>query len=125
MNKEALREIYKKYELTADDVFVQTLGGKEIPTITRTGVEKVQAKIGIELKYVLENISPDHKHVVVKCIGTYGDGVSLESYGEASPDNNKQKYPIAMAEKRAKARVVLQVAGFYQLGVYSEDEFNK
>ena len=43
------------------------------------------------------------------------------STGEASPKNNKNSYPWAMAEKRAKDRVVLKLVGIHGL-VYSEDE---
>ena len=54
---------------------------------------------------------------------TKKDSVSfIESYGEASPENNRMGYPVAMAEKRALSRVVLKAAGFYALGVYGEDE---
>lgn len=41
--------------------------------------------------------------------------------GEASPKNNKNSYPWAMAEKRAKDRVILKLVGIHGL-VYSEDE---
>jgi hypothetical protein len=41
--------------------------------------------------------------------------------GEASPKNNKNAYPWAMAEKRAKDRVILKLIGIHGL-VYSEDE---
>ena len=41
------------------------------------------------------------------------------------PKNNRNAYPIAMAEKRALSRVVLKMAGFYELGVYGEDEMNQ
>ncbi len=41
--------------------------------------------------------------------------------GEASPKNNKNTYPWAMAEKRAKDRVILKLIGIHGL-VYSEDE---
>lgn len=41
--------------------------------------------------------------------------------GEASPKNNKNAYPWAMAEKRAKDRVILKLVGLHGL-VYSEDE---
>jgi hypothetical protein len=41
--------------------------------------------------------------------------------GEASPKNNKNAYPWAMAEKRAKDRVILKLVGIHGL-VYSEDE---
>ena len=43
------------------------------------------------------------------------------SYGEASPTNNKNPYPYAMAEKRAKDRVILKLAGIHGM-VYSEAE---
>jgi hypothetical protein len=41
--------------------------------------------------------------------------------GEAGPKNNKNAYPWAMAEKRAKDRVILKLIGIHGL-VYSEDE---
>jgi hypothetical protein len=43
------------------------------------------------------------------------------SIGEASPKNNKNAYPWAMAEKRAKDRVILKLSGIHGL-VYSEEE---
>lgn len=43
------------------------------------------------------------------------------SIGEASPKNNKNSYPWAMAEKRAKDRVILKLIGLHGL-VYSEQE---
>ena len=46
----------------------------------------------------------------------------IQTYGEASPDNNKMGYPVAMAEKRALSRVTLKAAGLYAEGVYGEDE---
>lgn len=52
--------------------------------------------------------------------GKMGERVEW-STGEASPKNNKNSYPWAMAEKRAKDRVVLKLVGIHGL-VYSEDE---
>ena len=43
------------------------------------------------------------------------------SVGEASPYNNKNGYPYAMAEKRAKDRVILKLIGISG-DVYSEEE---
>jgi len=43
------------------------------------------------------------------------------SIGEASPKNNKNAYPWAMAEKRAKDRVILKLIGIHGL-VYSDTE---
>lgn len=57
---------------------------------------------------------------VLSVTGKMGDRVEWAT-GEASPKNNKNSYPWAMAEKRAKDRVVLKLAGIHGL-VYSEDE---
>jgi hypothetical protein len=46
----------------------------------------------------------------------------VQTYGEVSKSNNRNQYPIAMAEKRALSRAILKLAGFYQLEVYGEDE---
>ena len=43
------------------------------------------------------------------------------SYGEASDKNCQNKYPLAMAEKRAKDRVILKLVGLHGY-IYSEDE---
>ena len=47
--------------------------------------------------------------------------ISEWSIGEASPTNNKNAYPFAMAEKRAKDRVILKLIGLHGM-VYSEIE---
>ena len=57
---------------------------------------------------------------VLAVTGKMGDRAEWAT-GEASPKNNKNSYPWAMAEKRAKDRVVLKLAGIHGL-VYSEDE---
>lgn len=54
-------------------------------------------------------------------------GKSEWSFGEATPKNNKNPYPLAMAEKRAKDRVILKLLGVHG-EVYSDveaDEFKK
>ena len=53
-------------------------------------------------------------------MGHMGDK-SEWSIGEASPSNNKNSYPYAMAEKRAKDRVILKLVGLHG-DVYAEDE---
>lgn len=57
---------------------------------------------------------------VISVAGTMGDRREWAT-GEASPKNNKNAYPWAMAEKRAKDRVILKLIGIHGL-VYSEDE---
>ena len=117
-NKQKLNRLYEQYNLSTDDVFKHKLG---FAIITRTGIEKIQAGIGLQVTYSIEKMSDDHKFVVIKATGRMNDTL-VESYGEATPENNRMSYPVAMAEKRALSRVVLKSAGFYALGVYGEDE---
>lgn len=67
----------------------------------------------------LEADSPN-KSVAICVMGHMGER-SEWSIGEASPANNKNAYPYAMAEKRAKDRVIAKLVGLAQY-VYSEDE---
>ena len=60
------------------------------------------------------------KQCVMIVTGHMGD-VSEWSIGEAAPYNNKNSYPFAMAEKRAKDRVILKLVGLHG-DVYSEEE---
>ena len=54
--------------------------------------------------------------------GTMGDGERSEwSFVEASPSNIKAQYPFAMAEKRAKDRVVLKLLDVHG-DAYTEEE---
>lgn len=115
-----LRELYVKNGLVKDeDTWVLTRGGKKIPIITRTGIEKIQANNNITVKYTVDAMAPDF--VVIRATAQKGTTI-IETFGEASPDNTKQAYPVAMAEKRALARAVLKIEGFYKYGAYSEDE---
>ena len=60
------------------------------------------------------------KNVVILVTGHLGDK-SEWSFGEAATYNNKNAYPFAMAEKRAKDRVILKLVGLHG-HVYSEEE---
>lgn len=67
---------------------------------------------------------PEKGSVVIVVEGhmPIGDGIRrLWSFGEATPKNNKNTYPYAMAEKRAKDRVILGLAGIHGY-LYSESE---
>jgi len=91
--------------------------------MTRRGVEHVQAKIKavVTFETVPEWSDPSEGRYCVKAYGKCEIG-HVETYGEVSKSNNRNQYPIAMAEKRALARAILKLAGFYQLEVYAEDE---
>jgi len=114
---EVLNELFKKCNLTNEDVHKH----KFYTIITRSGIEKVQAAFGIDVEYSVENLSADHKYCLIKAKGIMGDSWT-ETYGESSPSNNSNAYPVAMAEKRALSRIVLKLAGLYSQGVFGEDE---
>ena len=86
----------------------------------------------IELAGVKRGISMDSLEVVesnqdkgiavVKCIASK-DGVSVTSFGEVNPKNNRNAYPMSMAEKRAIDRVYLKLLGLHGF-IYSENEMN-
>lgn len=78
-----------------------------------------KARIIFDQPQVLEANGPA-KSVALCVSGSLGDRAEW-SVGEASPANNKNAYPYAMAEKRAKDRVILKLIGLHGL-VYSEEE---
>ena len=88
-------------------------------------IERIAAKaeIAFDMPVVVEgNANAKIVSIIVK--GRMGDNEDYReewSFGEASPSNNKNAYPYAMAEKRAKDRVVLKLIGLHGL-VYSEEE---
>ena len=117
---EFLNELYKDNGLVKDeDTYELSFGKRSVNIITRNGIEKIQYHNNITVTFDVESIDPEF--VVVKATAKKGD-VSVESYGEASPQNTQQKYPVAMAEKRALSRVILKITGFYKYGVFGEDE---
>jgi len=123
-NAERINELYTKYKLTPEDYFKH----KHYTIITRSGIDKIQAAGNISVTYEIQQLSEDHKRCVVQafgCMSATADSepdTFIQSFGEAAPENNKNAYPVAMAEKRAMSRVVLKLAGFYEVGAFGEDE---
>ena len=117
---ERLNNLYKKYLLNKEDVFPMQFGKVTVPIITRTGIDKIQATAKIKIQFNEIEYTPGIS-AAVKATATLNDN-KVESYGEANKTNNRNAYPLAMAEKRAMSRVVLKLTGFYQLGVFGEDE---
>lgn len=114
---EALR---KEYDLRKDD-FWELPQKRGSYCIKHSAIEVVAAKAGVvfDPPQVLE--ANGVNGVAAICVkGTMGDR-SYWSIGEASPKNNKNAYPFAMAEKRAIDRVVLKLVGLHGL-LYSEEE---
>lgn len=119
-NAERLNDLYAKYGLEGEDVFISPQKWK---IITRSGIDKIQAGAEIDINY--DTVVVERDFVVIKAIGSIGDK-HIETFGEANngqgKPNTRQAYPVAMAEKRAMSRVVLKLTGFYELGVFGEDE---
>lgn len=94
--------------------------------ILHKALEKIAAKRGIEFDTPVHLVTdPANKQVAIQVTGTMrtaqGGLIKEWSIGEVSPANCKNAYPFAMAEKRAKDRVILKLAGLHGY-VYSEDE---
>ena len=117
---EQLKRLFEENGLVKEDVYKDKRG---FVIMTRTGIDKIVANRGINITYEIQNLDPEW--VVIKAIGTINNGtreMTIETFGECSPKNNKNAYPVAMAEKRAMSRVVLKLSGFYQEGIYGHDE---
>ena len=121
MKTEKLKEKYIRYELTKDDVFKH----QHYIIITRSGIEKIQ---GIEqITIYFEIVKSEPNFASVKAIAQK-DGKMVETFGSALKGNSFKDgntntfYVLEMAEKRALSRAVLKMTGFYELGVFGEDE---
>jgi hypothetical protein len=117
MNRERITELYKKYELTKEDVFKH----QHYLIITRSGIEKIQAIEKIDVNY--DVIKCETNFAAVKAyndkLQTFGSAIKGESFKDG---NTNSWYVLEMAEKRALSRLVLKQTGFYELGVFGEDE---
>ena len=117
MNLEKLKELYKKYNLTKDDVFKH----QHYIIITRSGIDKIQGIAKIKIDY--EVIDCKSNFAVVKAttnhLQTFGSALKGATFKDG---NTNSWYVMEMAEKRAMSRIVLKTCGFYELGVFGEDE---
>ena len=122
--KDALRRLFLANNLVEEDVYKDKRG---FVIITRTGIDKIVSKQGITVAY--DVIKLDADGVVIKAVGTMklknNEVRNMMSFGEAADNNlmgGGKKFPVAMAEKRAMSRVVLKISGFYEQGVFGQDE---
>ena len=126
--KEALARLFTANGLVKEYVYKDKRG---FVIITRTGIDKIVSNRGIHLEY--EPIVMQKDWVVLRCTALMTKGKDIgqtrvESFGESSNENTMGlagKFPVAMAEKRAKSRAVLMLTGFYEQGVYGQDEMTE
>jgi hypothetical protein len=91
------------------------------PVVLHKTLEKIASKhnIAFDAPNIIES-NIKEKFVAICVTGHMGDATEW-SIGEAAPYNTTNKYPYAMAEKRAKDRVILKLVGLHG-DVYSEEE---
>lgn len=117
MNKPV--QFMKDYKIANDEVWEVRRGGAW--AVKHAALERVAVELGIKFDEpkVLEARGIDQCAALV-VTGRMSDRTEW-SIGEASPGNNKNAYPFAMAEKRAKDRVILKLINAHG-AVYSEAE---
>ena len=129
-----LKEMFNKYGLDSKDVYQH----KHYHIITRSGMDKIQAKENVFISYDPVKVEPEF--CVVKAIAKK-ESLTIETFGSAKygakewdktakggkggwneQGNTTTWYVMEMAEKRAMSRAILKITGFYELGVFGEDE---
>lgn len=113
-----LIEILRRYDVDPKQALWDCHGTL---VILHKHLERIAATAGIvfDPPQIIEAHSAD-KIVAICAFGHMGSRTEW-SIGEAAPGNNKNSYPYAMAEKRAKDRVILKLVGLSGF-VYSEEE---
>jgi hypothetical protein len=116
----AVLDFMERFKIQSDEIW-PVPGGKSY-AIMHKALQRVAREQGIVMTVnVVEALcNLEQGFAVVKAFGKLGDGF-VESYGEASPKNNRNQYPLAMAQKRAEDRVILGLLSVYG-DVYSEEE---
>ena len=119
--KDILNRLFVENNLTSEDVFSH----QHYKIITRGGINKIEANMNISVFFEVIKCEPHFS--VIKAVATMGDK-EMETFGSAlkgntfKDGNTNSWYVMEMAEKRAMSRAVLKLAGFYELGVFGEDE---
>ena len=134
MKADKIKSLCDKFGLDSNDTFTH----KHYTIITRSGIDKIQAKEKIFITYVPVKVTPEF--CVVQACASKEDS-KIETFGSAkygakewNPEKKGGKgggdefgntttwYVMEVAEKRAMSRAVLKLTGFYELGVLGQDE---
>lgn len=115
----AIAEFMHKHKVGTDEIWA--VPGGRAYAVKHAALERIafQNNIVFGLPQIIE---ADGANGVATMIvtGKLGD-FEQWSIGEASPKNNKNAYAFAMAEKRAKDRVILKLLNIHGI-LYSEEE---
>lgn len=118
MQPDAIRDFSTKYSVSRDEIW-QVPGGKAW-AVKHSALERIafQNNITFDLPVIYENSGTEGVAMLVT--GKLGE-FQQWSIGEANPKNCKNAYLWALAEKRAKDRVILKLLNIHGV-LYSEDE---
>jgi hypothetical protein len=116
-SEELVKKFKEDYALTGEDFWQLKVGKKQLWIIKHNALERVATAEGIDWKLECLSFAPD---VVVKCTA-YKAERYVESFGEANPNNSSNKFPYAMAEKRAVDRCILKLLDAHAY-IYSDEE---
>ena len=131
-NSEILNGLFVKYNLVYDssnpdskdnDVYRH----KHYKIITRTGIQKIEKATGIFCEIDIVSSGKDYANVIGKGYlpnSLKPDYITFASANELSVKGGSG-YFCEMAEKRCRSRLILTLAGLYELGVFGEDEAEK
>lgn len=108
----------EKYGVESDEIW-EVHGSTWV--VKHKALERVAVEVGIVwLRPSVQVCDLANKIAVICAFGKLGEREEW-SFGEASPANNKNSYPVAMAEKRARDRVILKLLVTHG-ALYSESE---
>lgn len=125
MNKEELKALATRFGMKGNHFHADNRG---FIIVTRQGIEHIQDRLNIKVSLTpfKEWSNPEEGRYVIRCDAMMpapgGVWKDVTTFGEVTKANNRNAYPIAMAEKRAVSRAVLKLAGLYKEGMYGEDE---
>lgn len=129
---ELLKKLFVEYDLQYDsknpesrdnDIFVNPRFKYKI--ITRPGLNKIEKKANITITFDPINGACGADWAVLRATGFRQVGDLMHEYttfGSANATTCKTGYYAEMAEKRARSRIILQLAGLYELGIMGKDE---
>lgn len=115
---ENIKELLKKHNLLTTDAAWELPQRKGTWILKHKTLEALAAKMDIKFNCLM--CSSEKDNYIIQVTGFLGDKEET-SFGEANSNNCKNQYPVAMAEKRGKDRVILKLLGLHG-DVYSEEE---
>ncbi len=116
-----ISDFMERHGIDADEIWQVRPGAF---AIKHKALERAAFQQGIQFDApTILQIDLKEKIVAMSIVGRHGDTAEC-STGEAAPYNNKNGYPVAMAEKRAKDRVILKLLNIHG-ALYSDAELDE